>query len=433
MNNFKEMGKANPIFLPMLFLTLALMLSCNNDDNGSRNPELTPAQAEARLIVALGAQEAGRTVEDFSGSSRDIAFPDNYNVFLPSAISFSKLENPDSASVRIPIYEGIIESSGNLTYFIITESSTMETAQILGVNLSPKLRYGTLPAAAAAVQRVTLDDEGRIIFRGDVDFEPERRLVRGDAEDRSQPIFPPSVAEPGGLGDSEYSSLVVLPSGLVINAQIIYNSTGRHDRIINEIDINIEERWVDLQLLDGWAGGDRYYYHLVTDASDPIAATIELGVYAPRLHNLPVFGQSGLDGETMLLGFSPNVNGLTTAVDGATRENRQGLSSTIVDDDLDPVNVFPFDPDNSREEGNNYSPLWDAHLSEWTDDAINGSNEDQRRSITGFSDLEMLIEQGLVTSFSGSEGRENDFVYGLRASEIIINCPVICHPSFQEN
>ena len=108
---------------------------------------------------------------------------------------------------------------------------------------------------------------------------------------------------------------------------------------------------------------------------------------------------------------------------------RIGLSfKTILDDDLDPVNIFPFDPDNSREIGNNYSPMWDAHLNMWTDEAINGPNGDVRRAITSFEDLNDLIQQGLVTSFGGSPGRENDFIFGLRASNAVINCPVICQP-----
>jgi len=109
---------------------------------------------------------------------------------------------------------------------------------------------------------------------------------------------------------------------------------------------------------------------LVTDASDPGPAAIELGVYAPRMANLPTFGVSGLEPETVLLGFSPNVNGLNIAEDGVSDFNRQGLGSTILDNDLDPVNIFPFDPDNTTEEGNNYSPMWDAHLNMWTDEVV---------------------------------------------------------------
>ena len=371
---------------------------------------------EARSVVALGAQEAGKTVEEFNGANR--SFPENYYNFLPSVIDLADLRDPAKANATLPIYEGV-GPSGEPTYFIITEATSIALAKEYGAIVSPKLIYGNRPEAAAAAQRVDVID-GKIYFKGDVDFSPERILTPGEVTP-----FPPAMAQPGAVGDAEYSSLVVLPSGEVINCQIIANASGIHDRII---DINIEDRWAKFQLLDGFEGGDQYYYHLVTDASDPGPATIELGVYAPRMANLPVFGQSDLDGETVLLGFSPNVNGLTTALDGADETTRQGLGSTIVDNDLDPINIFPFDPDNTVEDGNNYSPMWDAHLNMWTDEAINGPNGDQRRQITSFADLFDLMEQGLVSSFAGSPGIENDFLNGLRASHAVINCPVICHP-----
>ena len=381
---------------------------------------VTPLE-EARSIVALGAQEAGKTVEEFNGANR--SFPENYYNFLPSVIELADLRDPNQANATIPLYEGV-GPNGEPTYFIITEATSIALAQEYGAIVSPKLIYGNRPEAAASAQRVEVVD-GRIHFKGDVDFSPERIVTAG-----SPNAFPPAFVQPGAVGDAEYSSLVVLPSGEVINAQIVANATGVHDRI-NEI--NIEGRWANFQLLDGWEGGDQFYYHLVTDASDPGPAAIELGVYAPRMANLPTFGVSGLEPETVLLGFSPNVNGLSIAEDGVSDENRQGLGSTILDNDLDPVNIFPFDPDNTIEAGNNYSPMWDAHLNMWTDEAINGAAGDQRRAITSFADLFNLIDQGLVTSFAGSPGIENDFVNGLRASHAVINCPVICHPFQGEN
>lgn len=379
------------------------------------------AAEEIEAIVTLGASEAGRTVGDFSGSDR--SFRDELNVFLPSAIDVHEedLRDNENANVTLPIYEGI-GPKGFPVYYIITEASTSEAAETLGAILSPPLSFGALPASADAAQRVQVTPTGRIIFKGNVDFSPERILTAGDGEF----AFPPSFAQPGAVGDDEYSSLVVLPSGVVINAQIIANATGTHDRL-NAIDI--EARTANFQLLDGWQGGDKYYYHLVTDASDPVAATIELGTFAPRMGSIPSAGGDLTDDESILLGFSPNINGLTTALDGVDLDdlNRQGLSSTILDDDRDPVNVFPFDPDNSNPQSN-YSPMWDLHLSMWTDEAINGPAGDQRRAIRSFADLASLVEQGLVTSFSGSTGPENAFVAGLRATNAIINCPVILQP-----
>ncbi|CAA9519027.1 MAG: hypothetical protein AVDCRST_MAG79-84 [uncultured Thermoleophilia bacterium] len=87
--------------------------------------------------------------------------------------------------------------------------------------------------------------------------------------------------------------------------------------------------------------------------------------------------------------------------------------------------MFPLDPDNRKRNGNNYSPMWDAHVSQWTEAAIAAG---QRRSIRGFEDLTSLVAQGRVGSFVGSPGRSNSFVAGLKATGIIINCPVIAQP-----
>ncbi len=386
------------------------------DDDSAVSAETEQQVAEVTSIASLGAAEANRTLEDFTGSDR--SFRDELNVFLPSAIDVDEenLRDNTRANVTLPLYQGI-GPSGEETYFIITEASTIETAQALGAILAPKLRYGALPAAADAAQRVSVNDDGRVVFLGDVDFSPERILTPGE-----DTPFPPAIAQPGAVGDAEYSSLAVLPSGVVLNIQIVANASGNHDRII---DISTEDRWVQMELLDGWQGGDRYYYHLVTDASDPVPATIELGVYAPRLANLPVFGDSSLDGESVLLGFSPNTNGLNVTENSVGGINRQSLTSTILDQDLDPVNVFPFDPNNESEENNNYSPFWDAHLNSWTDEAIAAG---RRRAIRSFEDLQDLIAAGDIVSFGGSPGQENDFVFGLRASNAVINCPVIMQP-----
>jgi hypothetical protein len=336
-------------------------------------------------------------------------FTAEQNVFLPSTIALARLGSPGLANATLPLHTGV-GPSGEQVHYILTEASDYVAAQRLGLNYAPKLANGV---GTGGDQRVTVH-RGRLHFRGAVDFSPERVLVAGP---HGSP-FPPATAQPGAVADDEWSSLVVLPSGLVLNAQVVANATGRHDRVIS---LNARARTVTLQLLDGWQDGDRYYYHLVTDSSDPVAATIELGVYAPRLARLPAFGRSGPDDDSALLGFSPTANGET----GAGNPDRQGLNSTIVDDDRDPVNVFPLDPDNRQRRDNNYSPLWDAHVSSWTQEAIAAG---QRRAITGFDDLAQLVDAGVLESFAGSSGRANEFVGGLRATGIIINYPVIAQP-----
>ncbi|MBC8090654.1 MAG: hypothetical protein H7Y15_01680, partial [Pseudonocardia sp.] len=230
--------------------------------------------------------------------------------------------------------------------------------------------------------------------------------------------FPPSVAEPGGVGDAEWSGLVVLPSGSALNVMVVANQTGVHDRA-RALDYAAEE--VTFSLADGFEGGDQYYYHLVTESSDAVAATVEQGVYSPRLGNLPGEGLSEVGDRSPRLGFAPTANGEV----GFSNPERQGLNSTIVDDDRAPINVFPLDPENNKREANNYSPMWDAHVYVWTDEAVAAG---ERRRVNGLEDLQALRDAGLVVDAPTNAGPANTFVTGLRASGLIINCPVIAQP-----
>ena len=369
-----------------------------------RSVDEKAAAAEAETLLSELASSTGVSKESLANGRRTRFTPEQ-NVFLPNllAVDFK------ARTATLPLLRGI-GPSGEPTYFIVTEAASYNVARILGVNYAPKLIYGRDTDGS---QEVTFE-RGTIRFKGDVDFSPVRRLRAGTTS-----TFPPSLAQPGAVGDAEYSSLVVLPSGTVINAQIVANRTGLHDRAV---DINYRRGTVTMQILDGFQGGDQFFFHLVTDSSDPVAATIELGVYAPRLGNLPTFGLSTEYDESALLAFSPVANGIT----GVGNPLRQGLNSTIADGDLDPINIFPLDPENGKQFGNNYSPMWDAHVSMWTEAAIAAG---KRRRITGFDDLADLVEKGYVTSFSGSNGLPNGFVADLMPTNLIINCPVIAQPA----
>ena len=63
------------------------------------------------------------------------------------------------------------------------------------------------------MQDVALRD-GVIRFKGDVDFAPVYKVVRR----RRAQLFPAEDRSPGAVANAAWSSIVVLPSGLVLNA-----------------------------------------------------------------------------------------------------------------------------------------------------------------------------------------------------------------------
>jgi hypothetical protein len=204
---------------------------------------------------------------------------------------------------------------------------------------------------------------------------------------------------------------VVLPSGLVLNAQIVHNDSGSHLRLVA---LDLKGRTVTLSILDGVQGGKQYFYHLVTDASVPIAAVLEKGVYAPTLAEIPAFAKSAASDDSALLGFSSVLNGRTDKGSGD-----QGFSTALANG-IDPINVFPVGPENDNAaQTNNYSPLWDAHVSMWTKKAISANKVHRIHSMG--EQKELIVEGYLTSAGINPPGPGNPYVGGLRPTRAIIS------------
>ena len=363
------------------------------------------AMAEANALLATEAQESGRAAYS-PGHGVDFKVSDNVYVKSALAVDFTYRH----ATVTLPLFRGV-SPTGSDEFYIITDASDFAVARRMGINYAPKLSEAI---GSEGVQQVTLHD-GVMQFKGDVDFSPVYQVVAGPPPT----YFPPKVANPGAVGDSAWSSIVVLPGGLVLNAQIVSNNTGAHDRVKS---IDLKDRKVTLSILDGVQGGRQYFYHLVTDASAQVPAVLEKGVYAPRLAKIPAFGRSLPGEKSALLGFSPVLNGRTDEGSGQD----QGFSTALANG-VDPINVFPIPPENDdAARTNNYSPLWDAHVSMWTARAI---REGKVHRIHSMDEQKTLIREGYLTSaFINPPGPGNAFVGSLRPTRAIINCPVIAHP-----
>lgn len=388
-----------------LAILAALLLTAAPSALRAQDAVPQDAMAEAQALMARQVEGTGRGA--FTPET-GVAFEESDNVFMRSALDIDFTEG--AATVTLPLYRGL-SPEGEEVYYIVTEASDFDVAKTMGINYAPKMVHA---AGTPGAQVVAMED-GVVTFAGNVDFAPVHEAVAG-----SPMPFPPAVAVPGAVANAQWSSMAVMPSGVVYNMQMVSNASGNHDRL-NEIDI--EAQTVTMQMLDGFQGGDRHYYHLVTDVSADLPAVLEKGVYAPTLALIPEVGMSDASDTSALLGFSPVLNGIT---DTATGQD-QGFASTLANGGIDPINVFPIDPDNADSSlTNNYSPLWDAHVTQWTEAAVAAG---EVRRIISFEDLQGLIEQGLVESAAISPaGPGNEFLFGLRPTNAIINCPVIAQP-----
>jgi len=360
---------------------------------------------QASAILAAEGKESERPAYS---PGRGVNFKSSDHVFVKSALAVDFTYR--DASVTLPLFRGL-SPQGKDVFYIITEASDFDVARRMGVNYAPKLAEAI---GSPGVQNVTLQD-GIMKFSGDVDFSPKYKLVAGNRPG----YFPPKVANPGGIADDQWSPIVVLPSGLVLNAQIVQNDSGTHDRVKS---IDTQSRTVTLSILDGVQGGKQYFYHLVTDASAAVPAVLEKGVFTSKLAKIPQFGRSLPGEKSALLGFSPVLNGRTDQGSGED----QGFSTALANG-VDPINVFPTGPDNdNRSRENNYSPLWDAHVSMWTQAAIDAGKVHRIHSM---DEQKSLIREALLTSASINPPEPgNPYVGGLRPTQAIIDCPVIAHP-----
>ena len=306
----------------------------------------------------------------------------------------SACEDAHSLIAQLPLQQGT--SGGQTVYYVVTESSDKADAAARHVNFSPKLANAI---GTPAVQTVTLKN-GVIDFPATVKFGQTRTLVPGPTG------FPPSKADPPAVGDNGYSPFVKLPSGIVINAPQIWNSTGHADK---GLKFDMKNHTVLYQETEG-RYEDKHVHYASFESGNPIAATIEDVTYAPALNTLPAAGKDGLHDSSReeLVAF---VNGAT----GLTNPGRQGENSTILDD-ADPHNILkevPVLPQHDSVGDPAYTPGWDVHFAAWTKAAIDGG---VRVELQSTDEVALWVKMGMVTGPGGAKFGPSGFV---------VNCPLI--------
>jgi hypothetical protein len=314
----------------------------------------------------------------------------------------------NESTITLPLYQGRIGGSGERVWYILTDTTDKGNADALGLNWSPKLAYSA-PGARVA----TLASNATLEFHsGTVDFSPEHTVTPGD--DPANP-FPPSSAQPGAIGDNDYSPLVLVENsgGHIYNAPIVAFGVDAseinfcegnpdyslvHDKVVS---ICPSESTVTIRLTSGFSFA-RPVLYLSTEASVPLAAALEGVTVAPKLTNITTGrDDSALSAVERIFVFA---NGPT----GQGNPQRQGLNSALMGEGS-PLNVLGGIPTIATD----YSPLWDINLGVWTQEAIdNGyrSRLTEEFAILGF------VEEGWITGPGGAE-------YG--SVGMIVNCPIV--------
>jgi hypothetical protein len=314
--------------------------------------------------------------------------------------------NDKIGAITIPLYLGHMKDGRNVWY-VLTDVDDADVAAELGLNFSAKMTF-----MGNAARTANLDQNGDLVFNaGTVDFSPVRLITPGPPGQE----FPPSSAQPGSVGDANYSPYVQVTNaaGVIYNAPIVafdvkandinfpnggVDYTKVHDQVLAIDPVNMT---VTLFLINGFSFG-RPVWYISLDASIPLAAAIEHNTYAPLMGNLHLGGDDSFSSPIERIFISTN------GAENCANPQRQGLSADL-NDGYRPNNVLGGIPTEALD----YSPAWDAQLFEWTQDAINKGYRGQVRE-----EFQILtfVQDGLITGPKGGPFGSSGFS---------INCPIV--------
>jgi hypothetical protein len=336
--------------------------------------------------------------------------PSETNPSLVGPVQLLKSGTVDAArgTITLPLYLGHMKGSKKNVWYILTDVDDPNVAAELGLNFSAKLTF-----ASNAARTATLAADGTLVFdKGTVDFSPVRNIVPGPAGAE----FPPVSAQPGAVGDADYSPFVQITNagGVIYNAPIVafnvdasqisfpdgnVDYTKVHDEVVAIDPIN---QTVTINLINGFSFG-RPVWYLSMDTSIPLGAAIEHNTFAPLMAQLHLGTDDSFSSpiERIFIGTNGPESG------GCNNPLRQGLSADLADGHR-PNNVLGGIPTIALD----YSPAWDAQLFEWTKDAIDNGFRGQVRE-----EFQILtfVQDGLITGPGG-------IPFG--SSGFSINCPI---------
>jgi hypothetical protein len=336
--------------------------------------------------------------------------PSETNPSLVGPVQLLKSGTVDAAhgTITLPLYLGHMKGSKKNVWYILTDVDDPNVAAELGLNFSAKLTF-----ASNAARTANLAADGTLVFdKGTVDFSPVRNIVPGPPGAE----FPPVSAQPGAVGDADYSPFVqvVNAGGVIYNAPIVafgvdasqinfpdgnVDYSKVHDEVVAIDPIN---QTVTINLINGFSFG-RPVWYISMDTSIPLGAAIEHNTFAPLMQQLHLGTDDSFSSPIERIFIS--TNGAESG--GCSNPQRQGLSADLADGHR-PNNVLGGIPTIALD----YSPAWDAQLFEWTKDAIENGFRGQVRE-----EFQILtfVQDGLITGPGGKPFGSSGFS---------INCPI---------
>lgn len=329
----------------------------------------------------------------------------------PVLLMKSGLVDLEAGTVTLPLRRGRL-ASGQAVWSILTDVTDENLAKLYGVNYAPKMAYGP---SGKAVRKGHIEQNGSILFgAGRVDFSPEHVVEPGAGPN----YFPPKAAQPGSVGDENYSPMVRLDDGSAIfnMPMVSFNTSeatlnqmceGNVDHKLVEdkvVKICPREGTVTLQLTLGYTFGKPIFY-LSTEANDRAVAALEGATYTPTLSSLPFALEDASIGEAAerLYAFANGPTGLENPF-------RQGLNSALSDaGSHGPLNVLGGVPTINLD----YSPMWRLFPVKWTNTSI---AKGYRTRMTDAIQIEDAGARGIIESIAGGPPKPVG---------IIVNCPVV--------
>ena len=337
--------------------------------------------------------------------------PSTVNQSLVGPVQLLKSGSLDATkgTITLPLYLGHMKGTNKNVWYILTDVDDANVAAQLGLNFSSKMTF-----MANASRTANFDNQGDLVFdAGTVDFSPVRKIVPGP----SGAEFPPKSAQPGAVGDANYSPFlrIVNAANVIYNAPIVAFGVNAgqidfpngnvdyrkvHDEVVAIDPVNMT---VTIQLINGFSFG-RPVWYMSMDTSSALGAAIEHNTYAPLQAKLHLGGDDS---------FSSPIERIFIATNGPEEggcENpqRQGLSPDLADS-FRPNNTVGGIPTIALD----YSPAWDANLFEWTKDAIDHGFRGQLRE-----EFQILtyVQDKLLTGPGGKPFGSAGFS---------INCPIV--------